>query len=195
MRKEVLEWVTSTDVLDNPDEIETLNQKGLEKFLDKSKFVVVLFTREDKYKQCELVKEELEKIDHEVERNDVDFVSISNERVAKEFGVTSFPTLVFFNQRFPQFFDGKDILDENEVYRWIIEQKNSNKKENEIETVSEDILKVLIDNLQYLAVLFFDENSCDNCHKIIQELEKIDDDSFQYDIHFVKCNSVDFAKD
>ena len=74
-------------------------------------------------------------------------------------------------------------------------KKNSNKKENEIETVSEDILKVLIDDLQYLAVLFFDENSCDNCHKIIQELEKIDDDSFQYGIHFVKCNSVDFAKE
>lgn len=169
---EVLEWATSTDVLDNPDEIEVLNQKGLERLLDKSKFVVVLFTRDGKCKQCDLVKEELEKIDSEVERNDVDFVSINNERVAKEFGVTSFPTLVFFNQRFPMFFDGKDILDENEVYRWIMEQKNSDKKQNEIETVNKDILKVLIDDLQYLAVLFFDENSCENCNKIINELGK-----------------------
>lgn len=64
-------------------------------------------------------------------------------------------------------------MDENEVYRWIMEQKNSDKKQNEIETVNESILRVLIDDLQYLAVLFFDEKSCENCDKIIHELEKI----------------------
>ena len=63
--EEVLEWVTSIDTLDNPDEIEILNEKGLNRLLDKSEFTVVLFVK-DKCKQCDLVKEELEKIDHEV---------------------------------------------------------------------------------------------------------------------------------
>lgn len=169
----MLAWVTSVDVLDNPDEIEVLNEKGLNRLLDRSEFVVVLFVRENKCKLCEQVKEELEKIDHEVERNDVDFVMVNNERIAKEFGVTTFPTIVFFNQRFPQFFDGKNVLDENEVYRWIMEQKNSDKKENEIELVNEEILKVLIDDLPSIAVLFTgDEKSCENCNKVLQELGK-----------------------
>lgn len=189
----VLEWATSVDVLDNPDEIEKLNEKGLNRLLDRSPYVVVLFVKDGKCKQCDLVRDELEKIDHEVEKHEIDFIMISNDKIAKSFSVTSFPTIVFFNQRFPQFFTGKDMLDENEVYRWILDQKNSNKKEDEIELVTSNILRVLIDDLPKIAVFFYDEKSCENCDVILKELETIDDDSFKSGIHFVKCNDVEYA--
>lgn len=66
--QKVLEWVTSQDLLDDSDEIEPVSEKTFEKLLDRSDFVVALFSKRSRCRLCDQVKEELEKIDHLVEK-------------------------------------------------------------------------------------------------------------------------------
>lgn len=59
---------------------------------------------------CDKVLAELEDIDDDAESNDIDFVKISDPDTIEEYNIVTFPTLVFFRRRFPQFYDGKLII-------------------------------------------------------------------------------------
>ena len=177
----ILKWVTSEEALDNPDEIEEVNDKMLDKMLDKSPYVAVLFTK-DKCNECDKTLAELENIDHIAEDHDIDFVKVNDPKMAKEYNIVSFPTLMFFRNRFPQFYAG-NLKDEETVLQWLIDQKDA--KEDVIELVDRHMLEVLLDDIDHLTVFFYDADDCKQCDKILKELENIDDDTDKEGIHFV----------
>lgn len=60
--------------------------------------------------ECDKVLAELEDIDDDAEKHDIDLVKISDPETIEEYSIVTFPTLVFFRKRFPQFFDGNIIV-------------------------------------------------------------------------------------
>jgi thiol-disulfide isomerase/thioredoxin len=177
----ILKWVTSEEALDKPDEIEEVNHKMLDKMLDKSPYIAVLFTKE-KCSECDKVLTELENIDHIAEENDIDFVKVKDPKLAKEYNIVTFPTLIFFRKRFPQFYEG-NLKDEETVLQWLIDNKVA--KEDVIELVDRYMLEVLLDDIDHIVVFFYDGDDCKTCEKILNELENIDDDTDKHGIHFV----------
>lgn len=177
----ILKWVTSEEALDKPDEIEEVNHKMLDKMLEKSPYIAVLFSKE-KCSECDKVLTELENIDHIAEENDIDFVKVKDPKLAKEYNIVTFPTLIFFRNRFPQFYEG-NLKDEDTVLKWLIDNKVA--KEDVIELVDRHMLEVLLDDIDYITVFFYDADDCKNCKQILQELENIDDDTDKHGIHFV----------
>ncbi|XP_064488753.1 uncharacterized protein LOC135400775 isoform X2 [Ornithodoros turicata] len=186
----LLKWVTSEEVLDIPDQIEQVNQKMLEKLLHRSDHVAVLFTK-DRCPECDKVLAELENIDDEAEEIDIDLVKVTDPKIAKAYEIVSFPALVYFKKKFPQFYDG-NLKDEDQVLKWLTELKN--KAEDEIEFVDRRTLEMLLDDMDNVAVFFFSDD-CAECDRVLEELENIDDDTDKQGIYFVKTDDEDYAKE
>lgn len=92
---------------------------------------------------------ELENIDDELDTHDIPFVKIDDEDVIKEYGIDSVPQLVYFEDSIPNFYSG-DLMKEEQVLAWLIQQKES----DEIEDVTPEVLESLIKKSNHLAVLF-----------------------------------------
>lgn len=200
----ILSWLTDDDTLDDPDEIEEINERMLDKILDRSPYVAVLFTK-DKCSECDKVLQKLESIDHLAEEAGIDFVRIRDIRLAKEYNIVSFPALVLFRRRIPVFYEEGSLKDADKVLKWLLKHKESHK--DVIELVDRHMLQVLLDDVDHIVVFFYDEQQCQEqtasrtgksgkkldttsddetiCDKILAELENIDDDTDQHGIHFV----------
>ena len=93
----------------------------------------------------------LEHIDDELEEKEIELVKCSDKGVEKEYGFSHSPTLVYFQNQIPNAYDG-DLDEENEILKWLFETMAT----SEIEEVTGPILDVLIERLDNLAVIFFD---------------------------------------
>lgn len=210
---QILRWLTDDNTLDDPDEIEEVNERLLDKILDRSPYVAVLFTK-DKCSECDKVLQKLENIDHIAEQSDIDFVRVKDVRLAKEYNIVSFPALVFFRRRIPAFYEEGSLKDADKVLKWLLKQKDTHK--DVIEEVDRHMLGVLLDDVDHIVVFFYDQKECaaetkrlnklkqkksgdgktngDDgqtiCDKILVELENIDDDTDEHGIHFVSFSLV-----
>ncbi|OQR73882.1 hypothetical protein BIW11_01064 [Tropilaelaps mercedesae] len=189
--EELLKWLTSEDTLDIPDTIEQINQKMLSKLIENNDFVAVLFTKE-KCSQCDKVLAELETIDDEAEAMDVDFVRVNDVKVARAYDIETFPAVIFFRKKFPQYYHG-DLMDEDAVLTWITQQKERGTLD-EIEDVDRPMLEMLLDQMEAVTIAFYTED-CKTCDKVLEELENIDDDTDKYGIYFVKTDDMEYAKE
>ncbi|XP_055921450.1 uncharacterized protein LOC129952700 isoform X9 [Eupeodes corollae] len=185
---EVLSWVTDEETLEIPGKIEEVNMKMLEKILSENEHVVVFFYREGD-KKAQKILNELENIDDECEEKDIDFVKTSDDGVDKEYDVQTLPALAFYRNKFRTFYQG-DLMKEEEILEWVIELYESNA--DVIESVDRKTLQVLINDVEHLAVFFYDDK-CSTCSEILEELENIDDDTDKHGIQFVKSNDVKLA--
>jgi len=95
------------------------------------------------------VLNELENIDDDLEKEGIVIVRIDNDAEAKEYGIDHLPTLVYFEDKIPAIYEG-DLLNEDEVLEWLIEQKNS----ATIEEVTDEILMDLIEEHEYVVAYF-----------------------------------------
>lgn len=100
-------------------------------------------------KQDIRILNELENIDDELEKEGIVIVRMDNEAEAKEYGIDHLPTLVYFEENIPAIYEG-DLMNEDEVLEWLIEQKNS----ATIEEVTDEILTDLIEEHEYVVVYF-----------------------------------------
>lgn len=82
---------------------------------------------------------------------------------AKDLGIEELPALVYIEENIPSIYD-EDLLDEDEILKWLIIQRN----EETIENVNKEILFKLIDERDYLAVLFY--KVCTKSHGIFNFL-------------------------
>ncbi|XP_075553237.1 hulk isoform X4 [Dermacentor variabilis] len=187
---EILKWMTSEETLDIPDQIESVNQKMLEKLLSTSDYVAVFFTK-PKCAECDKVLAELENIDDEAEALDIDFVKVTDPKIAKAYEIISLPALVFFKKKFPQYYDG-NLKDEDQVLKWLTEMKE--RSDDEIELVDRRMLEMLLQDMESVAVFFFSDD-CPDCDKVLEELENIDDDTDKQGIYFVKIDDEVYAKE
>ncbi|XP_043221612.1 uncharacterized protein LOC122381465 isoform X21 [Amphibalanus amphitrite] len=199
---EVLEFLTSLDAMELPDQIEEVNAKILDKIVEEQPYVAVFFCpsvescRLSEYKsscrKCERALKELENIDDEADQLGIAFVKINDEALADEYSLDSLPTLVYYRNRIPIVYDG-DLTKEEDVLDWLVQNKSTGDDDDEIEDVSETMLEAMIDSVDYLAVLFYQEDDEDS-EAALAELENIDDECDDRGIHFVKTDDEDAAR-
>ncbi|XP_016991603.1 uncharacterized protein LOC108053463 isoform X10 [Drosophila rhopaloa] len=185
---EVLAWITDDETLEIPGKIEEVNVKMLDKILAENDHVVVFFYAEGD-KKAQKILNELENIDDECEEKDIDFVKTSDDDIDKEYDLPSLPALAFYRHKFRTIYTG-DLMKEEEILEWVIDLHESTA--DVIESVDRKTLQVLINDVEHLAVFFYDDE-CESCSEILEELENIDDDTDKHGIQFVKSNDVKLA--
>lgn len=157
---DVLQWMLQQKDPNLDDVIEELSGDALEELIDSAQFLVVYFYRHatsasddigsaDAAAASDEVLAELEKIDDDADDIGVDFVKTGDLAVARKFGIRDFPALIYFEKGVPSFYEG-NLEHEEEVLRWIVQNKN----EDRIETVNRQMLEELIEDSPYLAVYF-----------------------------------------
>ncbi|XP_052860920.1 uncharacterized protein LOC128267978 isoform X6 [Anopheles cruzii] len=185
---EVLTWLTDEETLEIPGRIEEVNHRMLEKILSENEHIVVFFYHDDDKKAQKIIAE-LENIDDECEEKDIDFVKTSDDDIDKEYDLESLPALVFYRNKFRTIYTG-DLMKEEDILEWVLQQYNT--KPEIIESVDRKTLQVLVNEVEHLAVLFYDDD-CESCPKILEKLETIDDDTDKHHIQFVKANDEKLA--
>ncbi|XP_012276468.1 uncharacterized protein LOC105697598 isoform X2 [Orussus abietinus] len=185
---EVLSWVTDENTLEIPGKIEEVNARMLENILDENDHVVVFFYKEGD-KKSQKILQELENIDDECEEKDIDFVKISDEGIEKEYDLPGLPALAFYRHKFRQIYTG-DMMHEEAILEWVLDLHSSTP--DVIENVDRKTLQILINDVEHLAVFFYDDD-CESCPEILEELETIDDDTDKHGIQFVKSNDAKLA--
>ncbi|KAE8748867.1 hypothetical protein FOCC_FOCC004461 [Frankliniella occidentalis] len=146
---------------------------------------------DDNRELADEIEEELEKIDGEVDQFGIDMVKIADPEAAARHNIINSPSLVFFRKRVPLLFDG-DLSDEEKVLAWLTAQDVFEIK-NEIEEVNRKMLDKLLDENEFLAVYFYDEDEDDGI-KILDRLERIDGETDNMDITFVKMADPRYAR-
>ena len=68
--------------------------------------------------------DELERIDGECSKFDIDFVAVEDNEEAGEYGIDVLPALIYFENKIPSLYDG-DLMKEELVLEWLVEQKTS----------------------------------------------------------------------
>lgn len=70
-------------------------------------FIFIIFFTDDKdQKKSQKILGELENIDDDCDQHNIAFVKISDLNEAKEYGIESLPTLVFFEKKIPHIYEG-----------------------------------------------------------------------------------------
>lgn len=186
--EDLLDWLLKQK---RDDTIEEVNRRLLEKLIESSHYLVVLFYKSN-CKTCQTVLETLEKIDDDCDAYGISMVKINDMSLAKRYGIKTFPALVYFRNGNPLVYSG-DLKDDQEVLEWLLddEQRELN---DEIEDINGKMLDKLIDSSPFLAALFYDDDCGSVCNKVLHELEKIDDDTDLFGIDFVKINDFHAAR-
>lgn len=76
-------------------------------------------------------------------------VRMDNKAEAKQYGIDHLPALLYFEDKIPAIYEG-ELMNEEEVLTWLIKQKNT----ATIEEVTDEILKDLIEEYEYVVVYF-----------------------------------------
>ena len=112
--------------------------------------ILVFIYRENNLLDQNII-DELEHIDDELEEKGIELVKCSDKTVEKEYGFGNVPLLIYFQDQIPNAYDG-ELDEENEVLKWLFDTM----AKSEIEEVTGPVLDVLIERLDNLAVIFFD---------------------------------------
>lgn len=167
-----------------------------------------LFIDREGDKKSQKIINELENIDDECEEKDIDFVKTSDEGIDKEYDLATLPALAFYRHKFRTIYTG-DLMKEEAILEWVLDLHDT--QPDVIESVDRKTLQVLINDVEHLAVFFCklvfspemetswfwfyftDDDKCESCPGILEELETIDDDTDKHGIQFVKSNDVKLA--
>ncbi|PSN36857.1 hypothetical protein C0J52_21457 [Blattella germanica] len=185
----VLEWLIDDDNRELADEIEAVNDRMLERLMEESPFLCVFFFDED-CPECDEILEHLEQIDGEADLFGVDMVKIDQPEVAEKYNVINTPSLVYFRKKVPLLYDG-DLHDEEKILQWLTSQEIFEIK-NEIEEVNRKMLDKLLEENEFLAVYFY-EQDLEESDEVLAILEKIDGETDNLDIPFVKMGDPRYA--
>ncbi|KAG7213539.1 hypothetical protein KM043_002798 [Ampulex compressa] len=186
----VLEWLIDDDNRELADEIESVNDRMLERLLDESPFLAVFFYDED-CPECDEIMEALEKIDGEADLFGIDFVKICSPEATEQYNILNVPSLVYFRKKTPLIYDG-DLTQEDKILQWLTSQDVFEIK-NEIEEVNKKMLDKLLDENEFLAVFFY-ENDEKESEEVNEKLEDIDGETDNLDITFVKMADPRYAR-
>lgn len=188
IEEEVLAWLVRQKT---EDTIENVNRDLLFRIIGEKEYVAVLFYKKNDDESEEII-EHLENIDDDCGDYEVHLVKICDHLIAKKYGVKEPPGLVFFRRGKPVKYEG-DLFDEFEVLEWLTRPENM-ESSDAIEKVNKRMFDRLMSKLTYLAVLFYSKDDCKQCDRVLEELEKIDDEADQAGIKFVKIEDVSLAK-
>ncbi len=107
------------------------------------------------------------------------------------------PTFVYFEDGIPSIYDSDDP-DGNpgDLVDWIEEQRTS----DTIEEVTEEILKLLVKQKEYVAIFFTgpcNENAATDqeCETVLNDLETIDDELDDFGITIVTTEDIKYLQE
>ncbi|CAH0558548.1 unnamed protein product [Brassicogethes aeneus] len=186
----VLDFLTSLEAMDLPDRIEEVNARILDKIVQETDFVAVLFYKPE-CRKCSKVLQELENIDDEADQLGIGFVKINDEMLAEEYNLGTLPALVYYRHQIPIIYEG-ELTKEEDVLEWLVQHKSTGDEDDVIEDVTLKTLSTLIGSVDHLAVLFYDHKE-EESKQTLDDLEDIDDDCDKYGIQFVKIDDASAA--
>ena len=134
----------------------------------------------------------LQSIADDCAENDIAIVRIDDKEEASQYGLSTIPTLMFFNTRVPNIFTG-DLMDSDDAYDWI----SKNQASSVVEEVTDEILRSLIEDYEYVGVFFrgsCDEES-DDCDAVLSKLEAIDDELDEIGILLVTTPNREISRE
>ncbi|GFT85176.1 thioredoxin domain-containing protein [Trichonephila clavipes] len=148
--EEVLNYLFEfQDLGEESEAIEDVSANSLIQLIEESRFLAVLFY-DIESRRSQRILEELENIDDDALRHGIPFVKIEDRKLASEYGIETLPTLVYFENKMPNFYQG-DLTKEEDVLDWLVKQANS----DEIEDVTDRVLQHMIKRTHELVVLFY----------------------------------------
>ncbi|KAL0882622.1 hypothetical protein ABMA27_001058 [Loxostege sticticalis] len=186
----ILEWLIDDDNRELADEIESVNDRMLERLLVESPLLVVFFYDDEDCQECEEILESLEQIDGEVDQFGIDFVKIVSTEAAAKYNVVNIPTLMYFRKQVPMLYDG-DLHQVDRILQWLTSQDVFEIK-NEIEEVNRKMLDKLLEENEFLAVYFYEKSA--ESRAVLDKLENIDSETDNLDITFVKMQDPRYAR-
>uniref|UniRef100_A0A0K2UHY0 Putative LOC100161052 [Acyrthosiphon pisum] n=1 Tax=Lepeophtheirus salmonis TaxID=72036 RepID=A0A0K2UHY0_LEPSM len=191
--RDLLNWLLDKETLEIPGRIEEVGRTMLMKLIEEESDLVAFLYDDDSSenrKKAEEIIKYLENIDDKLEKNDIEFVKCSDDGIAEDLGFfEQMPILLYFENGIPVAFDGEDLKDEGEIYKWSVEQYET----NEIPSVDLNVLQNVIERIDNLLVIFYDPNKRRHT-SLLGEIETTDDDAEKLDIFMVKVGDVSVAK-
>lgn len=170
--------------------IEDVTQGRLDKLLDTSNFTAVFWYARN-CKRSENVLIDLELIDDDAKKNNIEFVKINDKRYGKSLGVKKFPALTFFRGRDIMIYDG-DLKDEEAVLDFLTDEDNM-AIPDKIEDVDAEQLISIVETDPFVTVIFYDESKASS--KALEHVEEIDEETDIFQIRFLRINDVELADD
>ena len=147
------------------------------------------FNNQIKYNRTPHVDMEL--IDEDAKKNNIEFVKINDKRFGKSFGLKKFPALTFFRGREVVIFDG-DLKDEEAVLDFLTDEDNM-AIPDKIEEVDADQLIEIVESDPFVTVIFYDESKASS--KALEHVEEIDEETDVFKIRFLRINDKELAED
>ena len=92
---------------------------------------------------------------------------IDDDNEAEEYGIETFPTIVYFDKRIPNIYSGE--MNTVDILIWMMEQAEG----SHIEEVSEELLATLIKKHDDITVFFYDKDVRQE-RALLAELENFD---------------------
>eukprot|EP00092_Neocalanus_flemingeri_P014639 GFUD01015795.1.p1 GENE.GFUD01015795.1~~GFUD01015795.1.p1 ORF type:complete len:1842 (+),score=695.57 GFUD01015795.1:98-5623(+) len=181
----IREWVDE-ELKSNLDVIEDLNTEQIHELMDENEYVMVYLYASD-CEACDEAIKQLEQIDDDADAVGVKFVKTDEAEFAAEYGIESFPAILYFENKQPSIYDG-DAAEETELLTWLLYQM----KEDTIENINRELLIKMIDEFEFLAVYFYEDN--EDSVKVLRHLELIDDEASQYGVRMVKLDDPLMSK-
>merc|ERR1719209_1741323 len=143
----IREWVDE-ELKSNLDVIEDLNTEQIHDLMEENEYVMVYLYTAD-CEACDEAIKQLEQIDDDADSVGVKFVKTDEAEFAAEYGIDTFPAILYFENKQPSIYDG-DAAEETELLTWLLYQM----KEDTIENINRELLIKMIDEFEFLAVYF-----------------------------------------
>jgi thioredoxin-like negative regulator of GroEL len=117
------------------------------------------------------------------EMSTLNLVKTNDKDVATEYGINVIPALIFFDSGMPNVYRG-NLLDSDKVLEWLAHLA----KEDNIEEVNVKMLEKLIEenDKDKAVVVYIYHDESDHDASILLNLETIDDDLEDINVHLVK---------
>ena len=128
----------------------------MESALERLEYVAVIFFDETNSNDLDII-DSYESINDECKQNDIRLVKTSDDDLRKETGIPDdSPILIYYENDVPFLYNVHPLdPDETEdTLNWLIEQRNT----AAIEEVTDAMLEDIIDDNEYVAVLFTGKN-------------------------------------
>ena len=177
---EVLGWISS-QLKEN--KIHLVSRAVAEMLINKRDHVGLVFIDDEDEDGLDIV-DELEKEMFTIDEEELTIVQIDDPEFAEELGIP-LPSVVHFTGKIPNIYTGS-MDGREEVLKWLVGLK----KDAVIEKVTRQMLEEIIEEEEYVAVLY--SGSCkaeeELCEELLEELEELDDEFDEKGIAFVQTD-------
>lgn len=153
---QILNWLSSPETIEIPGQIEEVNDRMLDNIIESEDDVLVFFYDETD-KNADDIIAELETVDDNLDSEAVEFVRCSEKSALDNYGLSMFPSLVYFHRGVPETYNG-DLRNDDTILGWISKEL----REESLPEVKNDVLDSLLDRLEFVAVLYYDKNENDD---------------------------------